>query len=150
MAWTPVLSQRLLQYNTPLTLSYLFRSSNLIISAALDENAPMPFGKRTYKYAGRLTPIFTPSGVSLSRGNSRSIYLGSPRLITFNNPYRYDFNLEVYVHYWTPQLDLIIWQSDEDSIFDVETELGLQNINLERIENKIDQITESINANSGQ
>lgn len=137
--WQQVFNQRLLQYNTPLTLPPLFRSSTLIINAALDTNAAFPYGKRTYKLAALLFPIFYTSETGFTKGYPERLYLGNHQ-INFDNPFSYAYNLEIYIHLWTSQLDLIIWQSDEEIGIDnlIQTE-KIQN-SLNRIESKIDAI----------
>lgn len=137
--WYQVHNSRVLQYNTPIVLPHLFRSSIINVNAALDSNAALPFGKRTYKYAGLLIPVFTHSVVGVSKGNARKIFLGNHQ-ISFNNPLNYEFNLELVMHLWTPQLDLTIWETNKEVIFDVE--LRTRNIErqLSRIESKVDNI----------
>lgn len=142
--WLKTFDSRLLQYNTPLRLDPLFRSSVLRINAALDKNAAFPFGKRTYRYVALLFPVFYDSETGLTKGNPRRLYLGNHE-IEFVNPYSYSYNLEIQIHYWTSQLDLTIWQSDEELNVDEAIKLGrIQNSldlieqNVERIESKID------------
>lgn len=125
--WQQVFDQRLLQYNTPLSVDYLFRSSALRINAALDKNAAFPFGK----------------------GEPRRLYLGNYQ-IQFDNPLSYSYNLEIFIHLWTSQLDLTIWQTNEEPNIQ-------QAIKLKRIQSSIEAarqdlaiIQQSINTNSGQ
>lgn len=147
--WQKVLDRRLLQYDTPLSLDYLFRSSALRINAALDKNAAFPFGKRTYKYVALLFPVFYDAETGLSKGNPERLYLGNHQ-IEFNNPFSYSYNLEIAIHPWTSQLDLTIWQTNEEP--------NIQQITrLERIQGTIDaarqdlaRIEQSINTTAGQ
>jgi hypothetical protein len=134
--WQKVIDSRLLQYNTPLKLDHLFRSSVLRINAALDKNAAFPFGKRTYKYVALLFPIFYDPETGLTKAQPRKLYLGNQE-IQFVNPYSYSYNLEIQIHYWTSQLDLTIWQSDEE--LNVE-----QAIKLGRIQSSLDAIGEDV------
>lgn len=143
--WQQVFNQRLLQYNTPLTLPPLFRSSTLIINAALDTNAAFPYGKRTYKLAALLFPVFYTSETGFNKGNPERLYLGNHQ-ITFDNPFSYAYNLEIYIHLWTSQLDLIIWQSDEEVNISEQIQAERIQSSLDRIESKVD----SIQSNSNQ
>lgn len=143
--WLKTFDERLLQYNTPLKLDYLFRSSVLRMNAALDKNAAFPFGKRTFKYAALLFPVFHDPETGFTKGNPERLYLGNQE-IQFVNPFSYSYNLEIQIHYWTSQLDLTIWQSDEEINVDQAIKLGkiqssLNSIesNLERLESKIDR-----------
>lgn len=142
--WQKVLDRRLLQYDTPLSLDYLFRSSALRINAALDKNAAFPFGKRTYKYVALLFPIFYDTETGFTKGEPCRLYLGNHQ-IEFNNPFSYSYNLEIYIHPWTSQLDLTIWQTNEEP--NIQQTIKLERIqgslealgqSLERIESKID------------
>lgn len=141
--WHQQLSARYLQYDTPLVLSPVFRSNILTVHAALDEYAALPYGRRTYKYAGRLTPIFNRAEVGLHRGRSRRLFLGKYQ-IEFDNPLQYEFALELNIHLWTPQLDLTIWQSDEEEIVSIGNELLFVESGITRIEQKIDQLNARI------
>lgn len=142
--WQQVFNQRLLQYNTPLTLSPLFRSSTLTINAALDTNAAFPYGKRTYKLAALLFPIFYTSETGFTKGHPERLYLGNHQ-ITFDNPFSYAYNLEIYIHLWTSQLDLIIWQSDEEINITQQIQAERVQSSLDRIESKVDSIQASSN-----
>lgn len=135
--WYQTYNQRIYQFDTPIVLPYLYRNDVLTVNAALDKNSAFPYGKRTYKYAGRLTPIFNRPGVGENRGRSQKLFLGNYQ-IKFDNPLNYEYYLEISIHLWTPQLDLEIWISDEESIFDVNSELGIVQLQLDRIENKLD------------
>lgn len=137
--WQQVFNQRLLQYNTPLTLSPLFRSSNLIINAALDTNAAFPYGKRTYKLAALLFPIFYTSETGFTKGHPKRLYLGNHQ-INFDNPFFYAYNLEIYIYLWTSQLDLIIWESDEDPNIENSFKLDRIQTSLNSIEQKVNNI----------
>ncbi len=142
--WQQVFDQRLLQYNTPLSIDYLFRSSALRINAALDKNAAFPFGKRTYRYAALLFPIFYDYNTGLVKGNPKRLYLGNHQ-IQFDNPFSHSYNLEVYIHPWTSQLDLTIWQTNEEvninqamKLEKIQSSLDAVEEDLERIEVKLD------------
>lgn len=137
--WYQVVSHRFLQYNTPIVLDHLFRTTTINVRAALDNNAALPFGKRTFKYVGLLFPVFTHSVTGVSKGSPRKLFLGNHQ-ITFDNPLVYEFNLELNIHLWTPQLDLTIWESNEESIFNADIKLRQVQQQLERIESKIDTI----------
>lgn len=128
--WQKIYDARVLQYNTPLSIDYLFRSSALRINAALDKNAAFPFGKRTYKYVALLFPVFYDSETGLTKGEPQRLYLGNHQ-IQFENPFSYSYNLQIAIHPWTSQLDLTIWQTNEEP--------NLQQITrLERIQTSID------------
>lgn len=135
--WQQALNYRILQYNTPLTIGHLFRSSTLIVNAALDTNAAFPFGKRTYKLAAVLFPIFYTSETGFIKGHPKRLYLGKHQ-IEFSNPFSYAYNLEISIHPWTSQLDLTIWESDENINIDTKIQSERIQNSLDRIESKID------------
>lgn len=141
--WQQVFSDRILQYNTPTTIGHLFRSSNLIANAALDTDAAFPFGKRTYKLAALLFPVFYTSETGFSKGSPERLYLGK-RQIQFNNPFSYSYNLEIYIYQWTSQLDLTFWESDEEPNIDSQIESSRIQNTLNRIESKIDTINQPL------
>ena len=147
--WFQQLQARFLQYDTPLVLPPLFRGNILTVNAALNESSDLPFGRRTYKYAGRLTPIFNRPDIGIHRGKSRKLYLGKYQ-IEFDNPLNYEFALELLIHLWTPQLDLTIWQSDEEPEQVTATDLLFIESGIARVESKIDLIKDSVPESSGQ
>lgn len=142
--WYQQLSARYLQYDTPLVLSPLFRGNILTVHAALDEFATFPYGRRTFKYAGRLTPIFNRPDVGIHRGRSRKLFLGKYQ-IEFANPLNYEYALELSIHLWTPQLDLTIWQSDEEAIDISATDLLFIESGIARIESDVNDIKYRLN-----
>lgn len=134
--WQQVFDARVLQYNTPLSINYLFRSSALRINAALDKNAAFPFGKRLYKYVALLFPIFYDAETGLTKGEPRRLYLGNHQ-VEFSNPFSYSYNLEISIHPWTSQLDLTIWQTNEEPNIQ-------QTIKLERIQSSLDSVEQGL------
>lgn len=135
--WQQVFDRRLLQYDTPRSIDYLFRSSAIRVNAAIDRNATLPFGKRTYKYVALLFPIFYDSDTGLTKGSPRRLYLGNHQ-IQFSNPFSHSYNLEIAIHPWTSQLDLTIWQTNEEPNIE-------QAIKLARIQSSLDRIEQTIN-----
>jgi hypothetical protein len=147
--WYEVHQSRYLQYDAPFVLPTLFRSNTLVFDAALNLDAAFPYGKRSYKYAGRLTPVFEQGIVGQHRGKSRKLYLGRSQ-IEFENPFNYDFYLQLDIHLWTPQLDLTIWESDEQINVNVATELFFIEAGIARIEQKVNLIEDNMRTSSGQ
>ncbi|MUL39349.1 hypothetical protein BWI75_24440 [Gloeocapsopsis sp. AAB1 = 1H9] len=112
------------------------------MNAALNTDPAFPFGKRSYKLAATLFPIFYSSETGLNKGDPRRLYLGN-RQIAFNNPFSYAYNIEIYIHLWTPQLDLTIWESDEEVNIDTTIKLERIQSSLNSIETKIDNINQT-------
>jgi hypothetical protein len=114
--WNQVLKIRIREHETPIQLDFVFNSSALVVRAALDENAALPYGKRDYERVGKLSPIYEISPIGLVKGNkSEYLYLRT-KLIRFQNPYNYSYKLELFIHLWTTQLDLTFWENDEPLI----------------------------------
>jgi hypothetical protein len=110
--WNQVLKLRAFETETPNTLDYVFNSSAIIVSAALDENSEFPYGQRTYTRVGSLKPIFAVPSVGLTYGVPKQLHLRT-NMIRFENPYGYSYTLELYIHLWTNKLDLIFYQEDQ-------------------------------------
>ena len=140
--WQQVINQRVLQYNTPYTFNHLFRSSIITVNAALNIDPAFPFGKRTYKLAATLFPIFYSSETGLNKGDPRRLYLGN-RQVAFNNRFSYAYNLEIHIHLWTPHLDIRIWESDEEVNIDTTIKLERIQNSLNSIEDKVDRINQT-------
>lgn len=139
MAWADVFKIEAAWHGTPLMLNHLFRSSVLITKALIYPNSPLPLGTRTYKYAGLLIPRLAIARIDTPKARPKRLYLGVNQVV-FENPFGYDYNLELVIHPWVPQLELTFYQTDEEPVFDVNTEVALMQFTLNRIENKLDNI----------
>lgn len=147
--WYQLHQSRYLQYDSPFVISTLFRSNILVVEAALNLDTAYPYGRRSYKYAGRLTPLFNKIELGEHKGRSRRLFLGKSQ-IEFENPLNYEFFLELDIHLWTPQLDLTIWQSDEEPEKITATDLLFIENGIARVEQKLDAMTTGVDTTSSQ
>lgn len=132
--WQQVFEKRLEYLSEPIVLDYLFRSSTIVVKSEL------PGATRTFKLAGRLTPLFYDSSFGNSKGRGRKFYLGTQQ-INFENPLGAEFNLEFTLFPWVATVNLTFWITDS---------LPLELNFLERVRLDLVELNDKIDASYGQ
>lgn len=132
--WQQVFEARLEYFSRPTVLNYLFRTSTLVVKSEL------PGATRTFKLAGKLTPLFYDNAFGDSTGKGRKIYLGTQQ-ITFENPLGQEFKLEFSLFPWVANINLTFWATDS---------LPLELRFLENIRLNLAEVEEKIDTNYGQ
>lgn len=128
--WEQVFTFTQSQIFKPFLINYDFSGSYLIIRSSC------AFAKSHWVKVGYCSPLFTIPNIGIVEGESEFIKFGNQR-VHFDNPQNQSFKLNFYMESYLPTIDLVfyIYTGELD---DVNAQLAEMEINLSRVESKID------------